>query len=166
MYVHLAPEKLARSIERRGIRPARVDGETLPGIYAMPVLPAFHVSHQWLRELKRSGQRTLVGVYFRIPDDEPVLFGHYGSEPVRVTAAEAAGLLMESEDPAGFEVMVERPVPPGEIHAVHHLPQLVGWRYSPQAKGRKPCGCPACVPRGEIRGRRLRERYEASFSEE
>ena len=34
-----------------------------------------------------------------------------------------------------------------------------------RAHGRRPCGCPACIARGEYNGRRLRERYEREASE-
>jgi hypothetical protein len=56
--------------------------------------------------------------------------------------------------------MVPRRIVPGEIVRVRALPGAFGWRYYPAAKGRRPslCDCPACVPRGEVRARRYRER--------
>jgi hypothetical protein len=47
-----------------------------------------------------------------------------------------------------------------EIHAIRAVPQVVGWRSYPGAHGRRPCGCPYCQPRGQIRSRKLGERYE------
>ena len=58
LFVHLTPEKQAKRIRRAGIRGC-------PGVYCLPVGPDYYVSHQWLRELKRRGQRTIVGVYFQ-----------------------------------------------------------------------------------------------------
>ncbi len=81
LLVHLAPEKEASSIRRSGIKPRRLKVPLTDGydriLFARPVTDAFHVSHQWLRKLKRSGQRTIVGVYFRIPDEQSVMVGHY-----------------------------------------------------------------------------------------
>ncbi len=47
--VHLAPEKLGARFLKSGIR---------KGVYCMPLLPNYYASHQWLRELKRGGQRA------------------------------------------------------------------------------------------------------------
>src|SRR5438046_2291687 len=96
VYVHLTSHRNVASIRRNGIglfkrrlRPR--------GVYAMPVTRNFVVSHQWLRELKRFGGGTIVGVYFRVSDDEVVEVGHYNSVHVAMTAAEAVGLMMASE---------------------------------------------------------------------
>ena len=59
----------------------------------------------------------------------------------------------------GYEVIVPEPIGPHAIHRVRRLSQVIGWRYSPEAKGRVPCGCPACLGRGEIRSNSLRQRY-------
>jgi hypothetical protein len=53
LLVHLTPEKYVARIVRNGIRTGR-------GVYCLPVLPSYYVSHQWLRELKRRGQRTIL----------------------------------------------------------------------------------------------------------
>jgi hypothetical protein len=69
LLVHLAPKKNVGAIRRSGIKSRRrIDGAT----FAMPVLKNFIVTHQWMRELRRRGQRSFCGVYFRIPDDEIV----------------------------------------------------------------------------------------------
>ncbi len=86
LFVHLAPEKETDSIRRGGIKPRRLKQPLADGydriVFAMPVTDNFYVSHQWLRELKRIGQRTIVGVYFRIPDEQKVMAGHaLQSEP-------------------------------------------------------------------------------------
>ena len=158
LLVHLADEKDMGSIRRAGIRIAKFRD----GVYAMPVLRNYVASHQWLRELKRRGPRTLCAVHFRIPDGEPVMMGHYGKEHVRVAAAVAAGAIMHAEDPLGMELIVPRAIGPKEIHAIRSVPQVLGWRYFPGAHARTPCGCPYCQGRGGIKTRKLREAFEAA----
>jgi tetratricopeptide (TPR) repeat protein len=131
MFVHLAAERDIPAIRRGGLR----IGKGSPGVYAMPVLPNFVVSHQWLRELKLSGQRTLRAVYFRISDRERVLVGRYGKEQAAVTATQAAARIAAQSDPLGSQVIVPRAIRAKEIHRVRPLPQIIGWRYFPGAHG-------------------------------
>lgn len=167
LLVHLAPEKNSDSIRRTGIKPLRVKRPPHVGfdriVFAMPVTDSFYVSHQWLRELKRNGQRTIVGVYFRIPDEQIVLVGHYNQNHQAVTAAEAVGVLFNAEHPEGYEVIIPRKIEAAEIQKINSLPQVMGWRYSPDAKGRKPCGCPFCT-RGDIKSKRIRDAYDKTFN--
>jgi hypothetical protein len=93
VFVHLTPHRNLPSIRRGGIAPLRHSG-----VYALPVTRNFYVSHQWLRELRRAGGGTIFGVYFRIPDDEPVEVGHYNTPHVTMSAAEAAALLMQAAE--------------------------------------------------------------------
>lgn len=161
MFVHLAAENVADAIGRNGIKRLRKSHIPEPGIYASPVVRNFFVSHQWLRELKRRGAGPLVGIYFRIPDEQHVWIAHYRQEHQRMSAAEASGLIMKMSEPEGFEVIVPRKIEAAEIHKIRRLPQVVGWRYYPGAHGRKPCGCPVCLRRGEYGSKKLREDYEA-----
>jgi hypothetical protein len=158
LLVHLAPEGALRSILRAGIRqgPASWAGPPRRGVFCMPVLRDFQVSHQWLRELRRRGPQQLYAVHFRVPDGEPAWVGHYGSPKARTTVGEAIGEMMRLSDPRGWELVLPRPVRPRELHAVRAVRQVVGWRFSPGAKGRRPCGCAWCQ-RGERSGRRLRD---------
>jgi len=170
VFVHLTSHRNVPAIRRGGIgqRKLRRHG---PGVYAMPVTRNFYVSHQWLRELKRSGGGTIVGVYFRVPDDEVVEVGHYNGAHVKMTAAEAVALMLQAEqrDPAaaraedektakrrrrepplptspeGYEVIVPRRIERSEIIRVAALPQVVGWRYMPGANGKPPCTCICCA---------------------
>ena len=87
----------------------------------MPVLPSYFASHQWLRELKRSGVREFVGVHFRLPDAEPVVVGHFKAAHVPMSAARAVRLLLAAADPRGYEVIVPRQVRPAEIHALRSV---------------------------------------------
>jgi len=144
MFVHLARQKSAAAIRRNGINRLRTVFIPEPGIYAMPVLQNFYISHQWLRELKRFGTGPIVGVYFRIPDAQPVWMAHYRNSHKQMTAAEASGVLMHVKEPEGFEVIIPRKILATEIHRIRDLPQVIGWRYFPGSHGRRPCGCDYC----------------------
>ena len=160
-FVHLTPEKSVKSILRNGIKAQIANSDMPKGVFAMPVTPDFYISHQWLRELKRGGQRTIVAVYFKIPDDESVWVGHYNNKSLHTSAAEASGIITNQESVEGYEIFIPRKIKANEIHRTKVLPQVIGWRYSPVAKGTKPCGCPVCRPRGEIKSRKIRQAYDA-----
>jgi hypothetical protein len=129
-------------------------------VYFMPVVQDHFISHQWLRELRRSGARVLVGVYFRLPSEECVWAGRYNAPHERMPLGQAIRQLNELQDPLGFEMFIERKVEASEITKIRHLPQKVGWRYQPHAHGKQPCGCPACQPRGAIKSKSIRDRYD------
>src|SRR4051794_15800290 len=93
VFVHLAPHSSLPAIRRGGI--AIRKGQK--GIYALPVTRNFQVSHQWLRELRRQGGGTIVAVYFRIPDDQPVEIGHYDRGHIPMTASEAVAVMLGAE---------------------------------------------------------------------
>ena len=153
LLVHLTSEKNVASIRRSGIKPRRKFG----AIFAMPVLQNFVVTHQWLRELRRRGQRSYWGVYFRIPDNEIVWFGHYYSDHVEISAAAAVGIMMKAYDPLGMQLIVERRIAAKEIVKIRPLPQVIGWRYRPHAQGERLCLCPSCIRRGQPFSRKLRK---------
>ncbi|MEP7337439.1 MAG: hypothetical protein ABI977_06820 [Acidobacteriota bacterium] len=161
MFVHLTHEKNLKAILRNGICRLRKQSNRPHGIFAMPVTRNFFVSHQWLRELKRRGPGSVLGVYFRIPDEEAVWVGHYNQSHQQMTAAEAAALIANSEKPEGYEVIIPRRIEKTEIHRTRVLPQVIGWRYYPGAHGKKPCGCSFCQ-RGNYGARRLQEEFEQS----
>ena len=184
VFVHLTSHRNLPAIRRGGVAPAKGSP-----VYVLPVTRNFQISHQWLQELRRFGSGTIVGIYFRIPDDEIVEVGHYASEPVRMPAAEAVALMLQAEQrdaeaaraadgankavrqrrrlptsPEGFQVLIGRRIAPGEILRAKALPQVVGWRYAPGAHGRPPCAC-LCCERGRYGvGKLLRtvERDEAA----
>ena len=164
LFVHLAPEKQSAAIRRSGIKPRHIREGALVGyervVFAMPVTDDFYVSHQWLRELKRNGQRTIIGVYFRVPDEQRVMVGHYNQAHAEMTANEAAGLIFNLHHAEGYDVLIPRKIEPDEIHNIKRLPQVLGWRYHPQAKGTKPCACPVCIGRGEIKSKHIRDAFE------
>lgn len=162
MFVHLSPESRVAMIRRNGIRRLRRASDAFPGgIFAVPVTRNFYVSHQWLRELKRRNRGPIAGVYFRIPDDERVWVGHYNQRSRWLSAAEAVAAFMAAEDAQGWEVVIPRRIEAGEIHRVRRVPQVIGWRFSPTAKGKPPfCTCKFCIG-GDFGARRLRERLGA-----
>src|SRR5690242_3069614 len=96
VFVHLTSHRSLPSIRRSGIacrgprwRPA--------GVHAMPVTRNVDVAHQWLREMKRWGRGVMLGVYFRLPDEEPVEAGHYNTPHVSMTAAQAVAVIIDAE---------------------------------------------------------------------
>jgi len=158
MFVHLAPESRVRRIRRNGISRLRKAGASPKGVFAVPVTRNFYASHQWLRELKRRNEGLIVGIYFRIRDEESVWLGHYGQAHRRLSAAEAVAQFVDADDPFGWEVVIPRRIKANEIHRMRRLPQVTGWRYYPKAKGEPPyCTCKFCT-RGEYGAAKLRQR--------
>lgn len=151
--VHLADEKEAASIKRNGLK----IGKHRQGIFCMPVMPNYYVSHQWLRELKRRGVRTFVGVYFKLPSDTKVFAGKYNEGHKNITLGAAIKEIQSMEDPLGYEIIVDKKIAAKEIEKIKGLPQNLGWRYMPHAKGRRPCPCDYCV-KSAIKANKIRER--------
>jgi hypothetical protein len=158
--VHIADEKNAASIVRSGIRPGK-HGNV---VYFMPVLMNHFISHQWVRELRRSGARVLVGVYFRLPSSEMVWAGRYNEDHRHLPLGEAIAEINSQSDPLGYEIFIEREIEASTIIKVRNLPQKTGWRYQPHVHGIRPCGCPACTPRGAYGSRKFRDEYDAEFT--
>ncbi|MCP2324290.1 hypothetical protein HDA40_002797 [Hamadaea flava] len=158
-FVHITAERSARRIERSGIA-ARSRGRIgIRGVYCMPVLPSFTLTYQWVRELRRWHPGVLVAVHLRLPDDEPVAVGRYSELPREVSAAAAIAAVRGLDDPRGYEVFVPRAITVSEIRRVRGVPQGIGWRYQPSARGRRPCTCPACLQPGTYKVDRLRRRF-------
>ncbi|WP_066384710.1 MULTISPECIES: hypothetical protein [unclassified Anabaena] len=160
LLVHLTSLNNRNSVLRSGIKSKFYRLDYPYGVFAMPIIPNYYVSHQWLRELKRSGHKSICGVYFRIPDEQDVYVGHYNKRHLHTTVAEAARIIMQAENAQGYEVFIPRQIAANEIYRIRSLPQVLGWRYYPEAHGNKPCGCPVCSPRGEIKSRRIRQAWE------
>ncbi|WP_406694610.1 hypothetical protein V5E97_26430 [Singulisphaera sp. Ch08] len=158
---YLTSEKHAGLIRRSGIRGATGGFGAHRGVFCMPVLPDYFTTHQWLRELKRRGQRTIVAIDFRLRSDAPAWVGHYNQPHVETTVGGAVGMLMELADTRGFEVIVPRSIRPDEILRVRKVRQVLGWRYFPDAHGKRPtCACRMCLPKGTIKSSRLRHRLD------
>ncbi|MFE2410330.1 HEAT repeat domain-containing protein [Kitasatospora sp. NPDC059408] len=163
MFVHLTSTADAPRVRRAGIRADSRGQGGARGVYCFPVLPSYTLTHQWLRELARFGRPGgLVAVHVRLPDDEPVLAGHYRDRAkdaqLPMTAAEAVHRIRALPDPRGWEVFLSRAVASREIHRIRTAPQVTGWRYVPNAHGTRPCTCYGCRVLGGYGSRRLRER--------
>lgn len=161
-FVHLADDREIAMIRRNGLKAHEIYGREARGVYATPVLQNYYRSHQWLRELKRRGIRTISAVQFHVEDDLPATVGRYNDSHLETTAAGAVKVFMEHDSGLGLEVIFPRAIPASWITNIYTPDQVVGWRYYPEshADGRRPCGCPYCQ-RGQIKNRKLREEYEA-----
>jgi hypothetical protein len=159
MLVHLAPESRVAQIRRNGIARLRKAVSVSPrGVFVVPVTRNFYASHQWLRELKRRKRGPIAGIYFRIPDDQPVWVGHYGQGHRWLSAAEAVAQFAAADDPLGWEVVIPRRIEASEIHRTRRLPQVLGWRFFPLAKGKPPFCTRRFCTRGEYGAATLRKR--------
>ena len=161
IFVHIADARDSAAIRRSGLTVPKARWRSgNHGVFAMPVIDDFMITHQWVRELARRGHRSAVGIYFRVPDDEPVLAGRFNEAKSRIAATEAAARL-RADRILGYEVIIPRSIKPGEIHAIRTVPPI-GWRFAPEAKGAAPrCVCDWCTG-GKIKGKRLRDRFAAS----
>jgi hypothetical protein len=165
-FAHLTSEKNAKLILRAGIRRRRSRVPEGRVVFALPVTRNYYISNQWVRELKRSGQRTIVAVHFTVPDEQQVLVGRYNAKHEWMTAAQAVAVIMKVDNAEGYEVMIPRRIDSREIRSVRSVNQVTGWRYFPGSHGKPPfCGCSYCM-RGEIKGRKIRDAYEAKFGKE
>jgi len=161
-FIHLTDDREISMIQKGGIKAVSLHGRKEKVVFATPVLPEYYQSHQWLRELKRQGIRTISAVQFRVADDMPVSVGRYNEEHIDATAAESVKIFMEHTTGLGLEVIFSCSIPAKSITRIYTPDQVTGWRYYPESHsdGRKPCGCPYCQ-RGQIKNRRLREAYDA-----
>lgn len=148
IFVHLAPAKAIAHIRRAGIKRGP------RGVFCMPMLPDYYSTHQWARELKRRGHRTMLAIAFRLDDTEPVSLGVYNRPHRVMSASEAVKALLEVDDPLGYEVIVPRSISARELRAIRSVPHVLGWRFYPAAHGRRSCMCDWCS-RGDINRRRI-----------
>jgi len=153
--VHLADERETSSIKKNGIK----IGKHRQGIFCMPVLANFYLSHQWLRELKRGGVKTFVGVYFKMDSKTKVYAGRYNQDHRHIELGEAIKEIQTIDDPLGYELIIDRKIEAKEVDKIKSLPQNIGWRYKPRANGLKPCGCNYCI-KSTIKGNRIRQKYD------
>ena len=153
-FIHIADKNNEQAILRNGIRSNKLR-TGVRGVYAMPIVPKFTTTHQWSRELKRRGIRTLICVQFKILDRHPVLVGRYNGEKIEMTAAEALAAVFKHLDPMGLEIVIPRSIAAKEITRTYLAPRTTGWRYYPAAKGKPPFCHRRWCNRGEIRASRL-----------
>jgi len=121
----------------------------------MPMLADYYTTHQWARELKRHGHRTMMAISFWLDDAEPVEVGRFFTPHKAMSASEAVKTLMETENRLGYQVVVRRAIGPREIRSVRSMPHVIGWRYYPEAHGRQSCMCDFCS-RGNANRQRIK----------
>jgi hypothetical protein len=154
-FVHLADAKMTRRIAKVGILASDTGIDGVRGFYCTPVTLDFYRTHQWLRELKRSGSKTFEAVQFKLSPNTLVWVGRYNLDHIKVTASEAARIFHEHVDGLGLEVIVPKSLPSTSITRVYTPTKALGWRFEPDSKGKKPfCGCRYCN-RGEINAYRV-----------
>ncbi len=164
--VHLARASNARTIERAGIRGGLASVLEAGGkestieraVFAMPLVPDFSVTYQWVRELRRWHGERIVAVHFVLPSDEELLVGRYNAAHERLPLREAVRRVLA--EPLGSEIVVPRSVRRREVMGIRDVTQLVGWTEVPEPKSNFDCLCQACVPAGT---RDLMRRVRASF---
>ena len=107
-------------------------------IFAMPVSTNYVLSHQWIAEMSRWYRHVPVSaVYFEIPDDWEVYYGHFAAAKQTATAAEVCGYFydkIQADDIsslAGFEVQIPCDFV-DNISRVKHRVKRVGWRRDPK----------------------------------
>src|SRR5258708_29193229 len=87
IFVHLTPAKDLKRIVRAGIKHGG------RGVFCMPMLPNYYISHQWIRELKRGGERAPLGGYFPFPHEGVGGGRGYFFAPTQVTPAPGGRVL-------------------------------------------------------------------------
>ena len=125
----------------------------------MPVLASYTLTHQWVREMRRWHPGPFAAADVRLAGGEPVWAGLYSQLPVAVTAAEAMGMARDGRDVRGFEVFLPRRVAAGEVRRIRKITKPVGWRHLPDAHGRRPCACPACLTPGSYGAAAVRHKF-------
>jgi hypothetical protein len=154
-FVHLTDIRNSQKIMRNGIRPTMTKA-TGKVVYCVPVVSNFQITFQWLRELKREGYRTASAIQFKIADTEHVLVGRYRQPKSEMTAAQDVAFFQGADDARGYEVIIARGIKPKEITRIRSIPQLIGWRFYPEAKGSPPW----YQPRGTVRASCVRRSIE------
>ena len=151
--IHITNADLENSIKKNGIK----TGKNSNIVFFMPVTQNYLISHQWARELKRSGIKNFIAVYFKISKTDKVWHGHYFQEHKKDKINSAVSEFNAIADQLGYEFFIDRKIEAKEIVKIKKIPKPMGWRYSTTAHGAKPCGCPMCLQFGGYKTKRLRE---------
>jgi hypothetical protein len=159
LLVHITSLDNEKRIKRSGIKagPSNV-------VFFMPHMKEFLISHQWAREIKRFGIKNFIAIDFKISTDEMIWFGRYNEDHQKTTLGKAIGLLMSAEDKLGYEFFIERNITPKELVKFRKIPKPMGWRYEPNAHGKRPCPCPMCIQFGGYKTSGLKEHNEEEMT--
>jgi len=160
--IHITKAENEKSIVNSGLKIGKYSG----GLYFMPRIQNFLISHQWARELKRSGVKNFIAVDFKIPGSEQVWFGKYNEGHSKLALNQAIKEFMAKEDQLGYEFFIERKVLSSEISNIRKISKPMGWRYEPNAHGKKPCPCPMCIQGGGFKTASLKEKRDVALSRE
>ncbi len=74
-----------------------------------------------VRELKRNGARSFIGIYFRLDTKTLVYAGKYNEPHRQIELGVAIKEIMTFEDPLGYELIVDRKIEPKEIDKIRFL---------------------------------------------
>jgi len=157
-FVHIFAEKDKASIIKNGIKVPKAKWRKVNGVFVSPVTRNYYNTHQWHREVNRYKNVPKLFARIKIPDDQTVFIGKYNKEHIEVEASQAIGIAIEHRDPLGLEVIIPRSIKPGEIIKIYKPRKTVGWRYHPNAKDKKPCGCLYCQY-GQPFSKEIKKRY-------
>lgn len=144
--IHITRTENVPKIARGGIKP----GKHNQVVYFMPLGSGHYISHQWARELKRFGGRNFSAIHFKLPGTAMVWYGHYHKKHARLPLGKALQYFREIENQLGYEFFIEQKIESSCISRIESIAKPMGWRFFPEAHGRRPCYCPACACRGEF----------------
>ena len=97
--VHIANEKNKKNIITSGIK------TNYNIVYFMPHMQDRLISHQWARELKRSGTKNFIAVDFKLNGNEEVWFGYFNRVHEKMELSKAIKIFMELDDMLGYEFL-------------------------------------------------------------
>lgn len=147
--LHITDLRHGRAIRHSGLKAGS------RGIYAVPVTSDYMTTHQWSRELKRSGAKIPIAVYFRMPGKSIVRVGRYNKPHRSMSLSDAIAMYLKRAQPLGFEIIFDDDVPRRNVLRIKPMRRPTGWRFSPTAKGTQPD-----VWRGEYGAARTRARRD------
>lgn len=153
-FVHLTPARGVQQVLQGGIRASQARHDLPRGVLCQPVLAHFYATHQWIGEARAYGDPRIFGVYFRIPDDEAVMVGHFGEPHARMAAASASEIITNFDDPLAYEIVVQRDIGLKDILQTQEIGALIGWWYDAKTETRRLCACAVCRPQTSRSGRR------------
>ena len=148
-FVHIADARDAARIRRSGLRSTR-------DLFCVPMTADPLSAFQWARELRARGYRTSIAIIFVVPDERLVSVGRFGQPGTEMTAAQAVDFFRRQDDSRGLEVRISGSVGAGDVKSIRRVPRNAGWRFYPEAKGKRPFW----PFRGSINARRLRHTIE------
>lgn len=143
-FIHISDEKNKSSIARNGIKLGnkfsipRLNIKDQRAIFSVPLTNNYQFNHQWMREVKRHQNFCPIAVVFSIPDNEMIWIRNYNEQPLEILAKNAVQYVQNHGFPMGLESVIFSKIEPSQIKKIYYPPKVVGWRYYPNAHGKKP----------------------------